>query len=273
MVLFALGYKYDFVQKHFLKTGSLELRSNISAEIYINDKLSGETSFLTNSFSKGRLLPRTYRARVEKDGYQSWQKLIKVEAGFLASFPKIVLLPETFQDELVASSSIGKISVRKFDISNSLAIIGDKQRLQGINVRTGKIQQIKQLSDKPTSLANPTETHYVSSPDEEKTAWFNEREVWIKWEKNAGYQPFQKAGDVEFIARFDQKINDIQWYKDSSHLLISVGDILKFAEIDNRSGVNVFDISTVTSPFYYDLDMNAIFKFEGNKLVRINLLK
>ena len=269
MVLFALGYKYDFVQKHFLKTGSFELRLNIPAEVYINDELSGNTSFLTNSFSKSRLLPRTYRARAEKDGYQSWQKLIKVEAGFLASFPRVVLVPETFQNELVASSSIGNISVRKFDIPKGLAIIGNKQRLQGIDLKTGEVRQIKQSSDKPAPLASLTETYYVSSPDEGKTAWFNERELWIKWEKDASHQPFKKAGDVEFVIRFNQKIDGAQWYKNSSHLFISVGGILKFVEIDNRGEINIFDITTVIGPFYYDRDLEAIFKFEKNKLLKI----
>lgn len=269
MVLFALGYKYDFVQKRFLKTGSFELRSNISAEVYINDELSGSTSFLTNSFSKGRLLPRTYRVRAEKYGYQSWQKLIKIEAGFLTSFPRVVLIPETFQDELMASSSIANISARKFDVPSNLAIIGNKQRLQGIDLKTGGVKQIKQPSDKSTPLASLTGTHYVSSPDEEKTAWFNERELWIKWEKDARYQPFQKAGDVEFVIRFNQKIDDVQWYKDSSHLLISVGGILKFVEIDNRGEINISDITTIIGSFYYDRDLKTIFKFEGDKLLKI----
>ncbi|MEK7126368.1 MAG: hypothetical protein AAB835_02690 [Patescibacteria group bacterium] len=269
MVIFALGYKYDFVQKRFFKTGSLELRSNISVEVYINDELSGGTSFLTNSFSKGRLLPRTYRVRAQKDGYQPWQKLIKVEAGFLASFPKVVLIPETFQDELVASSSIGNISIRKFDASNSAAIIGNKQRLQSINLKTGEIKQIEQPSGRTAPSIGASETNYVSSPDEEKTVWFNERELWIKWEKDASYQPFQKVGDVEFVTRLNQKIDDVQWYRDSGNLLISVGGILKFAEIDNRGEINIFDITTIAGPFYYDSDIEAIFKFEKNKLLKI----
>ncbi|MBI2669639.1 MAG: hypothetical protein HYX20_00610 [Candidatus Yanofskybacteria bacterium] len=81
------------------------------------------------------------------------------------------------------------------------------------------------------------------------------------------------AGDIGLVTRFSQKIEDVQWYKDSEHLIVNVGGILKFIEIDDRGGINIFDIAAITGPFYYDRDQDAIFKFEGNKLVRISLSK
>ena len=63
----------------------------------------------------------------------------------------------------------------------------------------------------------------------------------------------------------------MQWYKDSSHLIVSSGSILKFVEIDKRGGVNINDISAISGPFYYDHGIDAIFKFEGNRVVRIGL--
>ncbi|MDO8676499.1 MAG: hypothetical protein Q7K16_02515, partial [Candidatus Azambacteria bacterium] len=102
-------------------------------------------------------------------------------------------------------------------------------------------------------------------------AWFNEREIWIKWIKDSNYQPLKMAGDTELITRFSQKIEDAQWFKDSEHLIVSVGGILKFLEIDDRGGINIFDIAAIAGPFYYDRDQDMVFKFEGNKLIRVNL--
>lgn len=271
VILFALGYKYDFVQNKFFKTGSIEVKMNVSAEVYINDELIGDTSFLGNSFSKGRFLPRTYRVRVEREDYQPWQKLVKVEAGFLAAFPRVVLVPESFDEVLVASSSLKNITVKKFDTEAGLAIIGNKQKLESINIKTGEKKEIKLPIPSPIPLIVKVEPVQTISPDEEKNAWFDGYELWVKWSKDANYQPYKIAGDIVLVTRFSQKIEGVQWYKDSAHLIVSVGGVLKLIEIDDRDGINIFDISDIVGPFYYDHDMGAVFKFEGNNLIKIDL--
>ena len=274
VVLFALGYKYDFVQNKFFSTGSLELKANVAAEVYINDELAGSTSFLSNSFSKGRLLPRTYNVRVQNEKYQLWHKLVKVEAGFLVSFPRVVLLPQDFESEVVASSSAGVITIRRFEPEKGLAVLGNKQKLEAINLKSGEVKAIKTPLPTPSPVSRVENgITNIISPDDNKNAWFNEHELWVKWIKDSGYQPYKLAGDTELITRFSQKIEDANWYKDSEHLMANVGGILKFIEIDDRGGINIFDIPAITGPFYYDRNQDAIFKFEGNKLVRIYLSK
>jgi len=269
-VLFALGYKYDFVHNKFLKIGSFELKTNVAAEVYVNDVLAGETSFLSNSFSKSRLLPRTYTVRVQNENYQSWQKLVKVEAGFFIYFPRVVLVPKNFNEEIIASSSISLISVKRFETESGLAIIGNKQKLESIDLKTGEVKPFKEIVKKETAPLVDSDGSIIS-PDNTKTAWANDHEVWVKWLKDSDYQPFKKTGETEFVIRFSQKADDMQWYKDSSHLIVSSGSILKFVEIDKRGGVNINDISAISGPFYYDHGIDAIFKFEGNRVVRIGL--
>ena len=106
-VVYALGYRYDFMGWKFVRTGSLRVIANTSAEIYLNGKLAGKTSFLGDSFSKGQLLPRTYSVRLEKRGYFSWQKNIPVVAGLFIDIPKVVLLPTELPQEVVATASFG----------------------------------------------------------------------------------------------------------------------------------------------------------------------
>src|SRR3989338_10734956 len=92
MVLtFAFGLRYDFKSNRLVKTGSIVLRPNIEAQIFINDELEGRTSFLSSSFSKKQLLPGTYTVRVEKDGYFPWQEEIEVKEGLVSDFSRIVL--------------------------------------------------------------------------------------------------------------------------------------------------------------------------------------
>lgn len=272
-VLFAFGYKYDFVLNKFFKTGSLELSTNESVEVYINDELAGSTSFLGDSFSKGRFLPRTYSIRLQNEKYQSWQKLVKIEAGFITGFPRVILLPKDFKEDTLASSSFNNVTTRRFIPEDDLAVLGNKQKLESINLKNGAVKPFKTPTVSPALGKPQIQPAVFVSPDNGKTAWFNDHEIWIKWMKDSDYQPFKRTGDVQLVTRFSQKIDDIQWYKDSEHLFISVGGIIKFIEIDTRGGLNLFEVTTVSGPFYYDRDQDALFKFEGNRLVRIDLLK
>ena len=92
VVLFALGYGYDFSKNQILKTGGFGVTANTGISVYIDDQLVGSTSFLSNSYSKSRLLPGSYAVRVEADGYDSWQKQIEIQEGAFTDFPSIVLL-------------------------------------------------------------------------------------------------------------------------------------------------------------------------------------
>src|SRR5437016_5063301 len=97
VVLYALGYEYDFNQAKFLKTGSFSLKTNIPAEVYLNNKLVGKTSFLSNGFSYTMLLPRAYTITVKHAGNTIWKKKISIQEGVLEDFPRIVLLPQKLE--------------------------------------------------------------------------------------------------------------------------------------------------------------------------------
>jgi len=269
-VVFALGYKYDFVRNKFIKTGSFEVRTNIGSDVYINYEYAGNTSFISKAFSKGQLLPRTYDVRLEKEGYQPWEKLMTIEAGFFTSFPRVVLMPAKFNEEVIATTSFSSISSVLFDSEEKSVIVTGKHKIETISFKNG--QKILKPKDKNTIAIKKNQgTNHLVSPDENKTAWFNDKEIWAEWLNDSKIPPYKASGTQEIITRSSQRVQDIQWYKDSEHLIVQADGILKFMEIDTRGGLNIFDISTVSGPFYYDQDSDAIFKFTGNNLVKIPL--
>ncbi len=105
-VVFALGYQYDFVQHKFVQMGSFRVVANTTADVYVNENLEGSTSLISNNFSQGRLLPRIYSVRLEKEQYQPWHKNISVVAGLFTDVPKVVLMPEVLPESVVASPSV-----------------------------------------------------------------------------------------------------------------------------------------------------------------------
>jgi len=110
MVMFSLGYKYDFSTWRFVRTGSLQVIGNTSATVYLDGISIGGTSFLGNALYVGRLLPHSYRVRLMRDGFRPWDKSVSIGAGLFSDFPKIVLIPDLLTEELVASASFAEIT-------------------------------------------------------------------------------------------------------------------------------------------------------------------
>lgn len=280
-MIFALGYKYDFVNNVFVKTGSIQIKANKSADVYLNDELIGKTSFLGNSFSQTRLLPRTYNFRLQGLGYFNWEKNIDIMAGYLVEYPVVVLLPTELMEEIIGSTSLANTKTIRFDKSNGLALISNGLITESIRLSTGQKLPTASPRSTPTAHSSPTvvvlsshlEDNLIESPDGQKALWFNEHEIWIKWLSDSDYQPYRKKNNVELITRFANDIKDVQWYRDSSHVLANVSGILKFIEIDTRGGINSYDVAIVNDEFLYDSESDSIYKFEGSELMRIKLKK
>ncbi len=80
IVLYALGYSFDFESKQIIKTGSLVVKSQPQdAEIYIDDKLQKNHTDSTIRF----LLPGDFNIKISKTGYQSWTKRLNIRPGIV----------------------------------------------------------------------------------------------------------------------------------------------------------------------------------------------
>lgn len=276
VTLFALGYRFDFVNNKFVKTGSFSLKANISINVYINDSFVGKSSFLTNNFSKKRLAPKIYRVRAEHEGYRPWHKEVKVDAGILTDFPALVLISKEFKESEVARLDLARNSRVLFSPETDSLIIfsgsGSKITGQEVSLIDGTKKLLRKISQDKLDSENQKNIQKIS-PDNQKSILFTDHEVFIRWLEDSSHQPFKKAGDEELITRFSEKIQDIQWYKNSEHLIALVGSSLKFIEIDTRSGVNIFDLAVSNGPFYYSRKSDLIYLLSGNKLISLDFLK
>ncbi len=288
VVIFALGYDFDTVNYTLVKTGSLRIKTNVQSQVYINNKFAGDTNFLSNSFSKGHLLPRTYIVRVQNPDYQAWLKFVDIGPSLFSDFPKLVLVPQHIAETTVASSSFSAFSSVSFDRDALIATAvvkdvvhrpGSKyiEKKEVFDLRSGFIS----LSSEPktqlktqVSLADTISkaaSLSIDSFDGDVRLHASEHQISIEWLQDAGYQPFAKKGEIHTILQSPVPIIDAQWYKDSAHIIANVGGVLKLIEIDDRGGVNSFDLGTVKGPFFYDPSSSYIYKFNGPILVKLKI--
>src|SRR3989338_6608147 len=92
VILYAQGYKYSFSENKFFETGAIYLKVNTEADVYLDDKLLGNTSFFGNSYRIEGLLPDKYEIKVQRNNYSTWQKQVTVDEGFVSEFSKILII-------------------------------------------------------------------------------------------------------------------------------------------------------------------------------------
>ena len=95
MILYSLGYRFNWKTKTLVQTGAIYIKVRPKkASFYLNDKYIGTTDFLNGSIFKKNILPGTYFVKVEKPGYYIWKKQLKVRKRLVTEAKEIILLPK-----------------------------------------------------------------------------------------------------------------------------------------------------------------------------------
>ena len=230
IILYAQGYKYSFSDNRFFKTGAVYLKVNTDADVYLNDRLLGDTSFFNNSYRIEGLLPDRYTIRVQKEDYSTWQKSVTVDEGFVSEFSKILLISKA-EEELEELNKETK-QILSADILSTVASPSAPFVLKRGLLSTN--------NEETRQLANNVWGFEVSE-DSNKLMWWTSNEVWVMWLNDANYQPYHESGDKELITRFSTQIKKVAWFKDEDHLIINSAGY-KILEIDTRGGINIIEI-------------------------------
>ncbi|MDO8495339.1 MAG: PEGA domain-containing protein [bacterium] len=98
---FASGITYDFENNQLVQTGSIAIKTNVEAQVLIDEEKVGDTALLSHNFSRRNMLPGEYNVQIKKEGFQSWQKQVEVTEGLVSDFSKIVLVREIPEEEVL----------------------------------------------------------------------------------------------------------------------------------------------------------------------------
>jgi hypothetical protein len=120
IIAYGIGYSFDWQKRSFVKTGSFYFASApTGGTIYINDAASGKT----NKYIK-RLLPKEYNVAIKKDGYQIWEKGLKMDSGIVTEARNILLVPQNPKIETVQKNLPPGFSLTALILTDS-----EKQKL------------------------------------------------------------------------------------------------------------------------------------------------
>ena len=268
VILYAQGYKYSFSETKFFRTGSIYVKTNEDAKVYLDNKFLNSTSFFGNSYTISGLLPKQYTVRVQKDNYSSWEKKISVEEGLVNDYSRILLLPKSGDEAVALKKEITDLlyptpKPTPDSKSSPQATPSAKPTpkpspsktptplpvtAEPFYIKNGVL--FKNMDNGETERLAYLVTGFALSPDGKKIAWWNANELWIMWLSDTDYQPYHKAGDKDLITRFSVKIKNAAWFRDSDHIVVdsspstSSGQAgYKVVEIDKRGGLNIVEIN------------------------------
>jgi len=303
ILFYAWGYNFDWESKKPVLTGGLYLRSiPKEATIYLNNKIEEETP----SFIK-RLVPKDYQARIEKEGFHSWQKKLKVESRLVTEAKNILLVPinpdiEEIEEKFPTVFSLKDyLSPKKPDRTFYI------QKPSQILYRTDPIDAIEQISLTPLPkgdyqifvsnnervalLSKANELYLLNqetnafelisrniqniqfSSDNRKMLYSSLNEIWVYYLEDLPEQPNKKAGQKELITRLSQKIDHAIWYgRTNQHIIFSVGQEIKIIELDGRDERNIVDLIKLDfEQIGYNPEDEKIYFFKQGVLSRTSL--
>ncbi|MBU1130677.1 PEGA domain-containing protein [Patescibacteria group bacterium] len=149
IILYALGYKYNWPKKTLERTGVFFIKSYPkNASIYINDiKQKKETPNLIN-----RLLPNYYQVRVNKEGYLDWQKTLPIAPQTTTFIEDISLFKKQLEPELIITEAFASF----LQSANKIYVIFYKEEgnsLWLLNLINDELTELYQSSSiKPLEL-------------------------------------------------------------------------------------------------------------------------
>ncbi|MBU1292268.1 PEGA domain-containing protein [Patescibacteria group bacterium] len=260
ILLYAWGYSFDWQNKNIVLTGGLYLKSiPKKANIYINNQIQKE---ITPTFIK-RLSPKEYQIKVEKEGYYSWQKNLKVESKIVTEAKNILLIPinpkiEVVNQELPTNFSLKDFIQEESNTVNEESVLLDKDnQLYLLNSET-----------KEFDLVNQNVQGFQFSSDNQKLLYYTPSEIWIHHLKESE----QISDDKELITRLSQKIKQAVWYKTNEHIIFSTEDNIKILELDNRGDQNIINITeSKTQEIAYSIKDDKLYFIQDNQLINISL--
>ncbi|MCC6934299.1 MAG: hypothetical protein IT406_01205 [Candidatus Yanofskybacteria bacterium] len=239
VIRYAQGYAYDWKSGQFVRTGAIAVTVNTSGQLFVDDRLSGSTSFLGNRAGQDRLLPGSYTVRLVRDGYSTWRKEAVVQEGLLTDFPSILLLP--LDDAALIDLK------REASVSLSLARLPSEPHKASVGVTDGtfalKGTTLWRTDAASASVVAESVLGFARPTDGSRVLWWTRNDLWVVWLRNTDYQPFHSEGDRQLITRISVPIRRAAWFRGRDHIVVDLGSqSYRVVEIDTRGGVNIIKL-------------------------------
>jgi hypothetical protein len=299
LVLYARGFKIDWENRQFVKTGALVVKTEpTKAEIYINDEKHESLTPANVRF----ILPGDYNIRLEKENYQSWTKRLTIKSQLVtwanSNREYIALFLSTPQKQktwLGTEISLGADNLIYFREGGLLKKLNpentDTQSIESVpvNALETKDQINKILLDLNITPPEFTKgelirtsnqiylildgTLYVANDGLEKiyspvihTNWNDKSKQLLFSNDNEIYTYYAEWNDWDLILRSLTTINKPILNSETGFIFFQNESKIKAIELDGRGHRNIFTIADAMDEFSVSDDGKKLYTLSQNEI-------
>ena len=246
LILFSSGYRLDSKYR-LVKTGGINLVNNESGIIV---KLDGKNIKKAGVFEKNILIrnltPQTYHATVEKEGFKTWKKNIKVEEQKVeVCYP--LLVPNKLNLRQIPKY-LPKKEEKKGKKPDANEEYSEAMKLFGTDDKIGKKAPAGNDSDKENS-----EFGADRKLNKKVLLFRQENKIYVKWTGMEQKRPFFiDSPDKKLVYAPDKKIHSFDFFPGRNNaVLVLLENLNLYAmEIDRRFEIqNIYKIATNCKSF------------------------
>lgn len=299
IILYSLGYDFDFFKNKVIPTGGLYL--NImpkGVKIFIDGKLEKENSpyALGSGIFIKDLPEKSYTLEIKKDDYYDWKKEIAVKSSLVTEFkhvllakknPELILTNFKNIEEINKAEKIKKIEkilgvkIKNFSIEDDLIFfLNDKSKLYQFEEQNN---QLKLIEENIISFARDNQIIYfldkegavfakeINSEEKQKITDFkfdqkNQEEIEMKI--SAGLLAINYGGDLFLLnqenrqfEKIDENISDFQFDERGAKILYLKENQLKNF---NLKEIWVYYLESRVQPLIEAKDKSLIYSTSAN---------
>lgn len=246
IILYAVGYSFDW-QKHILvQTGGIYLKSIPVAQIAVNGKKNSQTTRLIS-----RLLPKSYEVSVTKDGFYPWQKTLEVSPRLVTEARNIFLFPKQPESLSVAKNVTSSI---EYFLSSTQEIQKENQAQNIASTTAGWLS-------KNNSVFYISKTNYIlyqtdlSGPNKQQIS-----------KEALPVQPSYKiiSNDGRIFLALSPK-GDLYRLNNDSGIFENLGSRIKNAQISNDNKIALYATDNEIWSLYLEDFLTQPYKKAGDK--------
>jgi hypothetical protein len=245
----SLGYKFDRRNFKFSKTGLIVLKTQPQgASIYFDGRLVNDKTPATLD----ELLPGKYNLRLTLKDHYPWQADVRVEAGKVSRFEKIILFP--------LRSNVKQLNKERI---SAFWVDQDKGTVYYVNQQDSIIYRSDLNGDHYEKLTEvlaifPPPVKWVISPDKERLLYFNDHQIGLAY-----LQPRKEMLPLEspFILNYARgKIVNVFWYSDSYHLILVSDKSIEVLEAKPESlPMTLVTLAKKNPSIFYDTHSDTLY--------------
>ncbi|WKZ27194.1 MAG: hypothetical protein QY311_00330 [Candidatus Paceibacterota bacterium] len=242
-IMDAQGYTYSFTEGRFIRTGTIVVRLNETANVLLNGERKGSTSFLSRSFGIEELLPGSYTVSTYRDGFSTWSKVASVSEGLITEFPHVLMLPtdearvEVLRSRLESDMVQPALTPLPSPRPRQIPVVSPIPD-SALAWRGDTLMLIQKDGTRTDIVKRPTGARLSARQD--RVLWWSGRDLWVMWLTPNGVQPYYPQGYMERIFRASRPITNAVWFdENATHIAFNEGAGIRIIEIDTRGGVNI----------------------------------